>query len=162
MNTDIIRIDPADIDGRLIEKAAEYLRRGELVAFPTETVYGLGANALDEPAVRSVYAAKGRPSDNPLIIHIWDAGQLRALADPVPPLAAALMERFWPGPLTLILRKRPDVPRFVTSGLDTVAVRMPSHPVARELLRAAGVPVAAPSANVSGRPSPTLAEHVAR
>jgi L-threonylcarbamoyladenylate synthase len=160
--TDIIRIDPANIDSGLISRAAERLRAGELVAFPTETVYGLGANALDETAMQSVYRAKGRPGDNPLIVHICDVGQLRELTASAPPAANALMERFWPGALTIVFQKHPDVPYFVTSGLDTIAIRMPSHPIARALIRAAGVPVAAPSANISGKPSPTLARHVIR
>ena len=139
--------------------AARILREGGLVGLPTETVYGLGANALDEAAVRAIFAAKGRPADNPLIVHV------PAPEDAVPlchisPAARALMERFCPGPLTLLMPKKPCVPDVVNAGLPSVAVRIPSHPVAQRVLRACGVPVAAPSANTSGRPSPTTAEHV--
>lgn len=144
-----------------LARAAALLRKGEVVAFPTETVYGLGANALDEEAVRKVFALKGRPDDNPLIAHVADRRMLARLVTRVPPAARALADRFWPGPLTLVLPKRPSVPDTVTAGLPTVAVRMPSHPVALALIRAAGVPLAAPSANRSGRPSPTTAAHVA-
>lgn len=143
-----------------LERAAAILRRGGLVAFPTETVYGLGANALDEAAARRIYAAKGRPSDNPLIAHIADLAGLEPLVTRIPEEAKRLMEAFWPGPLTLVFPKSGLVPGGTTGGLDTVAVRLPSHPVARAIIRLAGVPVAAPSANTSGRPSPTLAEHV--
>ncbi len=144
-----------------LEKAAQLLRAGETVAFPTETVYGLGANALDTDAVRKIYEAKGRPSDNPLIVHIYDTKQLAELTDNVPELAQKLMDAFWPGPLTLIFKKREGaVPACVTGGLDTVAVRMPNHPMALNLLRLTGLPVAAPSANLSGKPSPTAVSHV--
>ena len=142
-----------------IREAAELLRGGELVAFPTETVYGLGANALNAEAVARIFAAKGRPADNPLIMHIHDIAQLKGLVT-VPDGANALMRRFWPGPLTLLMPRTDRVPDIVTAGLDTVAVRMPSHPVARDLLKACDVPVAAPSANRSGKPSPTTAAHV--
>jgi len=145
---------------RSLRAAAARLRRGELVAFPTETVYGLGANALDEKAVGRIFRAKGRPADNPIIIHVSDRTMLRKVAGRVPAAAKALMKAFWPGPLTLVLPKKPFVPSLVTGGLDTVAVRMPEG-VARDLIRLAGVPVAAPSANLSGRPSPTTAAHVA-
>ena len=140
--------------------AGELLRSGRLVAFPTETVYGLGADALDTPAVRGVFAAKARPADNPLIVHLPDADGLGRVAATITPLARRLAGEFWPGPITLVLDARPDVPRITTGGLATVAVRVPDHPVAVALLRAAGVPVAAPSANRSGRPSPTTAAHV--
>lgn len=143
-----------------LERAGKVLRSGGLVAFPTETVYGLGGNALDREAARKIYAAKGRPSDNPLIVHIADAEELNGLVSEIPPMARKLMETFWPGPMTLILKKKPVVPDETTGGLGTVAVRMPSDPVASALIRAAGVPIAAPSANRSGRPSPTRAEHV--
>ncbi|MBE5808406.1 MAG: threonylcarbamoyl-AMP synthase [Clostridiales bacterium] len=141
--------------------AARLIRDGALVAFPTETVYGLGANALDEEAVRSIFAAKGRPGDNPLISHIAHMDQLGPLiaADPAP-AAVKLMDACWPGPLTLIFPRSKRIPDAVTAGLDTAAVRMPSHPVARALIERAGVPIAAPSANRSGRPSPTTAGHV--
>lgn len=144
-----------------LRRAAAALRRGEPVAFPTETVYGLGANALDPHAVRRVYEAKGRPDDNPLIVHVTGLPMLRRLVREVPPAARALAGRFWPGPLTIVLPKRRSVPDAVTAGLPTVAVRVPDHPVALALIEAAGVPVAAPSANRSGRPSPTRARHVA-
>lgn len=140
--------------------AAERLRAGGLVAFPTETVYGLGANALDADAVARVFAAKGRPADNPLIVHVADVSGLEQLVTRVPPLARDLAARFWPGPLTLVCDAAPLLPTAVTGGLSTVAVRVPAHPVALALLREAGVPVAAPSANRSGRPSPTTAAHV--
>ena len=144
-----------------IEEAARTLREGGIVAFPTETVYGLGADARNAEAVRRVFAAKGRPSDNPLIVHIADREQLRELALPHGDVPERLMEAFWPGPLTIVLPVRPGaVAPEVTAGLDTVAVRMPAHPVALRLIAAAGCPVAAPSANRSGRPSPTLAAHV--
>lgn len=139
---------------------ASLLAQGENVAFPTETVYGLGGNALDERAVSGIYEAKGRPSDNPLIVHISDQAMLNQLAIEVNPYAYALMDAFWPGPLTVVLKKNPNVSDKVTGGLDTVAVRMPSHPIALELIRLSGVPVAAPSANLSGKPSPTRAEYV--
>ena len=143
-----------------ILEAAQCLLAGELVAFPTETVYGLGANALDERAAQKIYAAKGRPSDNPLIVHIYDKKQLAGLVDELPPQAEALMAAFWPGPLTLVLPRTDDVPDCVTGGLATVGVRMPAHPAALALLAACDLPLAAPSANTSGKPSPTHAEHV--
>ena len=139
--------------------ASEILKSGGLVAFPTETVYGLGANALDREAVLSIFAAKGRPADNPLIVHIYDRSQLNPLCD-IPEHAVPLMDAFWPGPLTILCRKKTMIPDEVTAGLPTVAVRMPSHPVARAMLQACDLPIAAPSANSSGRPSPTTAAHV--
>lgn len=144
-----------------IAKAAEILRRGGLVAFPTETVYGLGGNGLDPQAAARIYAAKGRPSDNPLILHIASRKELPPLVREIPPMAERLMDAFWPGPMTLIFRKSACVPRETTGGLETVAIRFPSHPAAQALIREAGLPVAAPSANLSGRPSPTTAQHVA-
>ncbi len=138
----------------------QLLRSGELVAFPTETVYGLGANGLDANAVKKIFEAKGRPSDNPLILHVSRKNDVRKLWDTVPELARQLMDAFWPGPLTLVYTKSDIVPDIVTAGLDTVAVRMPEHKTARALIHAAGVPIAAPSANLSGRPSPTTAKHV--
>ncbi|MBR6755431.1 MAG: threonylcarbamoyl-AMP synthase [Peptococcaceae bacterium] len=143
-----------------VNEAAELLKMGQLVAFPTETVYGLGAYALNKEAVRGIYQAKGRPSDNPLIVHICQKEQLTDLISELPPLAETLMEKFWPGPLTLIFPKGEQVPAEITGGLDTVAVRMPNHPVALALLEACALPIAAPSANRSGKPSPTLAAHV--
>lgn len=144
-----------------IQKAAGVLQEGGLVAFPTETVYGLGANGLDAAAVGSIFVAKGRPSDNPLILHIADLADLDQIVASIPAQAARLAKVFWPGPLTLVLPKTKLVPKATTGGLDTVAVRMPAHPVALALIRATGAPLAAPSANVSGRPSPTRAQHVA-
>ncbi len=144
----------------LLKKPAEILKSGGLVAFPTETVYGLGANALNEEAAKKIYEAKGRPSDNPLIAHIADFDDLTPLVSQVPESGKKLMEAFWPGPLTLIFPKSGLVPYGTTGGLDTVAVRMPADPIAKTLIRLAGVPVAAPSANTSGRPSPTTADHV--
>ena len=148
------------MDQKVIEEAGSILKRGGLVAFPTETVYGLGGNALDEQAAEKIYAAKGRPSDNPLIVHIAEFGALEQIAAEIPKEAKKLADAFWPGPMTLIFEKTKDVPYETTGGLDTVAVRMPSHEGARQLIESAGVPVAAPSANTSGRPSPTTAEHV--
>lgn len=161
MQTEIIKIDGSVPDwDKQLEHAADVLKAGGLVAFPTETVYGLGANALDENAVKGIYKAKGRPSDNPLIVHIAETGILRTLTGSIPAVASKLTEAFWPGPLTLIFPKSDRIPAIITAGLDTVAIRMPSHPVALELIRKSGVPIAAPSANSSGRPSPTLARHV--
>jgi len=145
---------------RSLRAAAARLRRGDLVAFPTETVYGLGANALDAKAVAKIFAAKGRPGDNPMIVHVSDLKMLRTVVRGVPALASRLIARFWPGPLTLILSRKSSISSLVTAGLDTVAVRMPQG-LARDLVRLAGVPIAAPSANLSGRPSPTTAAHVA-
>lgn len=147
-------------DEAIYSKASEILRSGGLVAFPTETVYGLGANALDSQASAKVYAAKGRPSDNPLIIHISDISALDILSVDVNANALKLAKAFWPGPLTMILKKKDIVPDEITGGLNTVAIRMPSHPTAKHLLEKSGVYIAAPSANTSGRPSPTKAEHV--
>lgn len=143
-----------------LEEPARLLQQNEVVAFPTETVYGLGGNAFSDEAVRKIFAAKGRPSDNPLIVHIASVDQLKSLVTTVPPLGKKLMEAFWPGPLTLVLPGSQKVSSYVTAGLDTVAVRMPDHPVALELIRRTGLPLAAPSANLSGKPSPTRAEHV--
>lgn len=156
MHTELCQADDASI-----RRAAALLRAGELVAFPTETVYGLGADALNAEASARIFAAKGRPADNPLIAHIAGENGLAGLIAGEPcACARALMRAFWPGPMTLIFPKSPRVPREVTAGLDTVAVRMPSHPVARALISAAQTPIAAPSANRSGRPSPTTAAHV--
>ena len=147
------------LDERGIRIAARFIVEGKLVAFPTETVYGLGADALNENAVRRIFEAKGRPADNPLIVHIAEFDDLKKLAREVPREAKLLAERFWPGPLTMVLPKREEVPYVTTGGLDTVAVRMPAHPIALALIKAS-TPIAAPSANISGKPSPTLAEHV--
>lgn len=161
MQTIIKTIDENCIDEHVIAEAGELLRNGALVAFPTETVYGLGANALDEAASAKIYAAKGRPSDNPLIVHIADMESLARITEEIPKAAYLLADKFWPGPLTMVLRKSAAVPLGTTGGLQTVAVRMPSHKIALALIRAGGGYVAAPSANTSGRPSPTLASHVA-
>ena len=149
------------IDGDMMAKAGQIIRQGGLVAFPTETVYGLGANGLDESASAKIYAAKGRPSDNPLIVHIARFSDLERIAEQIPDSARKLADAFWPGPLTMIFRKSPEVPYGTTGGLDTVAVRMPDHPIALALIEAGGGYIAAPSANTSGRPSPTRAAHVA-
>lgn len=143
-----------------ISEAVQALKKGGIAAFPTETVYGLGANAFNAAAVNKIFKAKGRPSDNPLIVHIADIAQLKDVASEVPPLAHKLAQKFWPGPLTLVLPKNKRIPMRVTAGLNSVAVRMPDHPKALKLLKSFGSPVAAPSANTSGRPSPTRAEHV--
>lgn len=153
-------VDPAWPYGPAIERAAAILRSGGVVAFPTETVYGLGANALDETAVEKIFEVKGRPSYNPLIVHVGSTELARELVTEWPDVAGCLASRFWPGPLTLVLPKRPEVPDRVTAGLPTVAVRVPHHPVALALLRSSGLPVAAPSANLFTRLSPTTAEHV--
>jgi L-threonylcarbamoyladenylate synthase len=155
-----VRVDPERPDPRVVERAGAIVRRGGLVAFPTETVYGLGANALNEAAVRSIFAAKRRALDDPLIVHLASPDDLPTVVLDVPPTARVLAERFWPGPLTLVLPKRSVVPDVATAGLATVAVRVPSHPVAQALLHAAGVPIAAPSANLFTRASATTAQHV--
>lgn len=152
-------ISDVDKDRAALEEAAELLRSGGLVAIPTETVYGLAANALDPEAAGAIYHAKGRPSDNPLIVHVCDVEAIRPLVREIPDCLYRLAERFWPGPLTIILPKSALVPLQTTGGLDTVALRIPAHPVARELIRLAGTPLAAPSANRSGCPSPTSAAH---
>lgn len=161
MNTQIYKIESNAIDHNKILEAARIIQSGGLVAFPTETVYGLGADALNPEASRKIYAAKGRPSDNPLIVHISAFEDLVGIAEDVPREAEKLSKAFWPGPLTMIVNKNERVPYETTGGMDTVAVRMPGHPVALELIRQSGCLIAAPSANTSGRPSPTLAEHVA-
>jgi L-threonylcarbamoyladenylate synthase len=158
--TRVVVIDPQDLDLARIREVATVLRDGGLVAFPTETVYGLGAHALNALAVARIFAAKGRPETDPMIVHLAGVDRLDAVARNVPPAARDLAAAFWPGALTLILEKRPAVPEAVTAGLHTVGIRVPSHPIAHALLDAAGVPVAAPSANRFSRPSPTRAEHV--
>lgn len=160
MNTIIKTTDVENTNIDVINEAGAVIKRGGLVAFPTETVYGLGANGMDEEAAAKIYAAKGRPSDNPLILHISEIDMLDGIASEVPETARVLMEKFWPGPMTLVFKKKPEVPYGTTGGLDTVAVRFPAHKVALEIISAAGVPIAAPSANTSGRPSPTNADHV--
>lgn len=160
MKTQIEKIDKNRIDEQILAEAGEILKRGGLVAFPTETVYGLGANALDEKAAMKTYAAKGRPSDNPLIVHIADVEALKEIVEEIPEKAKRVIEKFWPGPLTLIFNKKEIVPLGTTGGLNTVAVRMPMDEIARGLIRAGGGYVSAPSANTSGRPSPSTAQHV--
>ena len=145
---------------KIIGQAGDFLKEGGLVAFPTETVYGLGADALNKTASTKIYAAKGRPSDNPLIVHITNMGALDKIADIIPEVAYKVADACWPGPLTMIFQKTEEVPYETTGGLDTVAVRMPSNEIARALIDAGGGYIAAPSANTSGRPSPTKAEHV--
>jgi len=158
--TVVIRVDPNHPDPESIARAADCLRRGGLVAFPTETVYGLGAHALDLAAVQRLFDAKGRPANDPLIVHVPTFDGMSTLTRRVPATARALADRFWPGPLTLVLERSDRVPGVVTAGLDAVAIRIPSHPVARALLLAVDLPVAAPSANLFTRPSPTRAAHV--
>lgn len=160
MQTQIEKIDPYCPDPAIIGRAGEILKRGGLVAFPTETVYGLGGDALNPEASERIYRAKGRPSDNPLIVHIADRDALGGIVKEIPPKAIALADVFWPGPLTMIFERNGRVPLETTGGLDTVAVRMPSHPTAREVIRNSTGYIAAPSANASGRPSPTKAAHV--
>ncbi|HWB07887.1 MAG TPA: L-threonylcarbamoyladenylate synthase [Pirellulales bacterium] len=162
MKTEVVVVDPLRPEADLLARAADVLRRGGLVAFPTETVYGLGANALDEAAAARIFAAKGRPAGNPLIVHVATVDQARQLVASWPAAAERLAARFWPGPLTLVLPKSRAVPDLVTAGGPTVALRCPAHAVARGLIEAAAVPVAAPSANVSTRVSATRAEHVLR
>lgn len=160
MRAVIRTIDRERPEAEILAEAGKILKTGGLVAFPTETVYGLGGNALDPAASEKIYAAKGRPSDNPLIVHIADRADLGAIVRSIPEKAELLGEKCWPGPLTMIFEKSALVPKETTGGLDTVAVRFPSHPVAQGLILAAGGYVAAPSANLSGRPSPTRAAHV--
>lgn len=162
MDTKVVRIDEQHMDDSLIWEAGQIIRDGGLVAFPTETVYGLGGDALNPASSKKIYEAKGRPSDNPLIVHIARMEALSAIVKKIPDTAKKLAEAFWPGPLTMILEKSDVVPGETTGGLDTVAVRMPSDPVAVSFIEAAGGYVAAPSANRSGRPSPTKAEYVAQ
>ena len=161
MNTKIECVNPKQIDETIMEEAGRLIAEGELVAFPTETVYGLGGDALHPEASRKIYAAKGRPSDNPLIVHIADFSDMERVAQEVPEAAKKLADAFWPGPLTMIVNKSDAVPLATTGGMNTVVVRMPNHPVALDLIRKSGCLIAAPSANTSGRPSPTEASHVA-
>ena len=160
MRAQIVAMTSENLDMDAIKRAGDILKAGGLVAFPTETVYGLGGNALDPQASMKIYAAKGRPSDNPLIVHIAEIDQLAEITTEIPQGAKILAEKYWPGPLTMILPKADIVPKETTGGLDSVAVRFPSDRIAQELIKAAGGFVAAPSANTSGRPSPTMAEHV--
>jgi len=154
-----VELDPNESDRAIIE-AAQMLQQGSVVAFPTETVYGLGANALDTEAIKKIYQAKGRPSDNPLIVHIATIEQLQMLVQDINETSQKLIDYFWPGPLTIIFNSRNNISELVTAGLSTVAVRMPDHPVALAIIKAANLPIAAPSANKSGSPSPTNASHV--
>ncbi len=160
MITKYVTVDPEDPDKAVIEEAGRIIKSGGLVAFPTETVYGLGGDALSASSSKKIYEAKGRPSDNPLIVHIAELEDLFAIAKNVPKEALVLADRFWPGPLTMIFEKKDKVPFETTGGLDTVAVRFPSHPVAKAFIKASGGYVAAPSANLSGKPSPTDGRHV--
>lgn len=160
METKVEKLEKTQMNMDIINAAGQILKQGGLVAFPTETVYGLGANALDEEAAKKTYAAKGRPSDNPLIVHIASLEDLYPITKKVPEKAVALAEKFWPGPLTMIFEKSELVPHGTTGGLETVAVRMPDNEVALALIRAGGGYVSGPSANKSGRPSPTMARHV--
>ncbi|MCR5387660.1 MAG: threonylcarbamoyl-AMP synthase [Lachnospiraceae bacterium] len=160
MQTEIIKIDRENIDKEALKHAGEVIKNGGLAAFPTETVYGLGGDAKNPESSKKIYAAKGRPSDNPLIVHIADFEDIKKISKNLPDLAKKLSDAFWPGPLTMIVEKNDVIPYETTGGLDTVAVRLPSDEVARELIRASGGFVAAPSANTSGRPSPTKAWHV--
>ena len=162
METVVLKVDPANPEPDVIRRAAEVVRAGGLVAFPTETVYGLGANALSAGAVSRIFEAKGRPATNPLIVHVADVSEVLNVASDWPKIAAQLAVQFWPGPLTIVVPKRDGVPDVVTAGGLTVAVRCPNHPVARALIRASGVPLAGPSANRSAELSPTRAEHVLR
>ena len=160
LNTRILPVDPLLPEPAVIAEAAAVVRAGGLAAFPTETVYGLGANALDAEAVARIFRAKGRPAGDPIIVHLAELDHLRLVAFDPPPLADALAAAFWPGPLTLVLPRADAVPANVSAGRATVAVRMPAHPVARALIAAGGVPIAAPSANTFSRPSATTAQHV--
>ena len=160
IRTRIIDVDSLKPEGGLVSEGAKLIRGGKLVAFPTETVYGLGANGLDPEAVANIFTAKGRPQDNPLILHVGSIDQAEELAADISKKGRKLMHKFWPGPLTLLFKKSHRVPNIITAGLDTVAIRMPSHPIALKLIEMSGVPIAAPSANRSGRPSPTMANHV--
>ena len=160
MNTIFAKVDINNPNLSILKKAADIIKKGGLVVFPTETVYGLGANALDEKAVEKIFIAKKRPSDNPIIAHISDIGELSSLVSEITPIHKKIIENFWPGPLTLLFNKKDSVPPIVSAGLPTITVRFPSHPVARKLIELSGIPIAAPSANLSGRPSPTNAQHV--
>lgn len=157
MNTKVSYLDLNNLDEKVMKEAGEIIRSGGLVAFPTETVYGLGANALDSEAVKKIFIAKGRPQDNPLIVHIADFNMDDLVKD-IPAIAKKIMDKFWPGPLTLIMKKSDKIPDVTSAGLDSIGIRMPSSVVARDLIKKAGVPIAAPSANISGKPSPTNIE----
>ena len=158
--TEIVKLDEKRPNQNIISNASKLIRSGEIIAFPTETVYGLGGNALDPSSVSKIFEIKGRPPDNPLIVHVADMRMLEPLVIQIPPKAHRIIKKFWPGPITLVLKKSKIVPKITTGGLNTVAVRMPKNNVARALIRKSGLPIAAPSANISGRPSPTTAIHV--
>ncbi len=160
MNTVILKVDSNNPEVKKIQLAAEIIRRGGLVAFPTETVYGLGADALNGDAVLRLFEAKKRPLDNPPIVHVVDIAEVAGLVAQVPKKSEVLMKRFWPGPLTLVFKRSSQIPKESTAGLDTIAIRIPNHKVAQALIRQAHCPIAAPSANLSGKPSPTTAQHV--
>lgn len=160
MKTEIVYIDEENIDNSIIKRASDIIKSGDIVAFPTETVYGLGADGLNSKAVAKIFKAKGRPSDNPLILHVSNVSQVKELVESISEEAEKCIEEFWPGPLTLIFKKSQIVPDIITAGLDTVAIRMPNNKIALNIIKEAGTPIAAPSANTSGRPSPTKAEHV--
>ncbi|MDX9970320.1 MAG: L-threonylcarbamoyladenylate synthase [Candidatus Gracilibacteria bacterium] len=160
MKTEIIKLSPKNPDEKLLKEISKEISKGNLVAFPTETVYGLGADALNDKAVKKIFEAKGRPSDNPLIVHIAKKSDLKRLVAHIPESAKILIKKFWPGPLTIVLKKKDIVPHSVTCGLETVAVRMPENKIALGLIKFSNCPIAAPSANSSGKPSPTLASHV--
>jgi L-threonylcarbamoyladenylate synthase len=160
LKTIVFKVDPENPEEEKISVAAEAIRRGGIVAFPTETVYGLGVDALNQEAVKRMYEVKGRPPDNPTIVHIAEFNDVYKLAVDVPEVAEELMRRFWPGPLTIVLKASKIVPRVTTGGLETVGIRMPKHKVALALIRASKTPIAAPSANIAGKPSPTTAQHV--
>jgi L-threonylcarbamoyladenylate synthase len=160
MKTLLLKVNPQNPEAKKIQVAAEIIKKGGVVAFPTETVYGLGADALNVAAVLALFEAKRRPLDNPPIIHVADKTEVAPLVKAVPKKAHLLMEKFWPGPLTLVFKHSAKVPSVTTAGLDTVAVRMPNHPVALALIKATQLPIAAPSANLAGKPSPTTAQHV--
>ncbi len=160
MKTEIIKLSPKKPNEKLLKEISKQISDGNLVAFPTETVYGLGANALDDKAVKKIFTAKGRPTDNPLIVHIAKFSDLKALVEKIPAKAKKLTSKFWPGPLTIVLKKKKIIPDSVTCGLDTVAIRMPENKIALGLIKYSNCPIAAPSANSSGKPSPTTAHHV--
>ncbi|WP_070110225.1 L-threonylcarbamoyladenylate synthase [Clostridium acetireducens] len=158
MNTKIVMIDSCNIDKKYIKEAADIIKKGGLVAFPTETVYGLGANALDSEAVKKIFQAKGRPQDNPLIVHVSDFDEIDPLVKEIPDIAHKLMNKFWPGPMTIIMKKSDIIPDVTSAGLDSIGIRMPSNKIAKEFIKECKLPIAAPSANISGRPSPTDVE----
>ena len=159
-HTILLKVDSQQPDLKQVQTAANIIRKGGLVAFPTETVYGLGADALNRKAVLALFKAKKRPLDNPPIVHVENINDVHTLTEQVPPEADTLMKKFWPGPLTLVFKRSKAVPDVTVAGLDTVAIRMPNHPVALALIKKSGCPIAAPSANLAGKPSPTSAEHV--